>query len=267
MNIDKATTVYFSPTGTTRKIIKGIIEGFQPAMVNEIDMTLPAATETRDFMIKPDNFAVIGVPVYAGRVPVIVAQRLKQLKAATTPAAIVVLYGNRAYEDALLELGALVQEVGFIPIAAGAFIGEHSYSTTTTPIAVGRPDAQDLEQARKFGAKVREKLSRMPSLDAGAQLPLPGTFPYKDYGTWPDMSPTIQGDLCNLCGACAAVCPTAAITVEKSVLTDKKQCLRCCACVKCCPTEARIMEEPLIKQIAQWLSETYTERKAPELFV
>jgi len=195
MNIDRATAVYFSPTGTTRKIVKGIIEGFQAAGVNEIDMTLPAAPETRDLMIKPDGFAVIGVPVYAGRVPPTAIQRLKQVKADRSPAAIVVVYGNRAYEDALLELCALVQEAGFIPVAAGAFIGEHSYSTATTPIAVGRPYTQDLKQAREFGTMIREKLSRMQNLDAAIPLALPGNVPYKDYCAWPDMSPAIQEDL------------------------------------------------------------------------
>jgi len=266
MNTDKAISVYFSPTGTTNKILEGIIHGFQAAIVEHIDLTLPAV-KTQDFVIKQDDFAIIGVPVYAGRIPGIAAQRLKQLKADKTPAAIVVVYGNRAYEDALLELSDLVKEAGFIPVAAGAFIGEHSYSTMATPIAVGRPDTEDLIQAKDFGAMVRKKMGEMQSLDATAALPLPGNFPYKDYGAWPEMSPIILEDLCNLCGDCAAVCPTGAITVDTTVLTDKKQCIMCCACVKSCPIKARVMEEPLIKQIAQWLSTTFQERKAPDIFV
>ena len=98
MNIDKATMVYFSPTGTTKNILEGIIKGFQVSTVRQIDLTLP-------------------------------------IKADQTPAVIVVVYGNRAFEDALLELFQLVKEAGFIPVAAGAFIGEHSYSTAATPIA------------------------------------------------------------------------------------------------------------------------------------
>ena len=266
MNIDKVAIVYFSPTGTTKKILDGIVEGFHVATVKQIDLTLPAA-KTQDFVIKQDDFAIIGAPVYGGRIPVIAAQRLKQLKADKTPAVLLVVYGNRAFEDALLELSELVKEAGFIPVAAGAFIGEHSYSTTATPIAVGRPDAQDLIQARDFGAMVRKKMGKIQNLDATAALPLPGNSPYKDYGAWPEMSPIILEDICNLCGECAAVCPTAAITVDTKVITDKKRCISCCACVKSCPIEARVMEEPLIKQIAQWLSTTFQERKAPDIFV
>jgi len=266
MNINKATLICFSPTGTTKKILTGILEGFQVDTIRQIDLTLPAA-KTGDFVIRQNDFAVIGAPVYAGRIPAVAAERLKQLQADKTPAVIVVLYGNRAFEDALLELSRLVKEAGFIPVAAAAFIGEHSYSTQVTPIAAGRPDARDLMQARDFGARVRKKLAEIPNLDTTGALPLPGNFPYKDYGAWPAMAPVILEDLCNLCGQCAAVCPTAAISVDTTVLTDKKQCILCCACVKSCPVEACVMEEPLIKQIAQWLSTTFQERKEPEIFL
>jgi len=266
MNTDKAISVYFSPTGTTNKILEGIIHGFQANIVEYINLTIPVV-KTQDFVINRDDFAIIGVPVYAGRIPRIAAERLKQIKADKTPATIIVVYGNREYEDALLELSDLVKEVGFIPVAAGAFIGEHSYSTTATPIAVGRPDAEDLVQARYFGAMIRKKMGEMQSLDTTAALPLPGNFPYKDYGAWPEMSPIILEDLCNLCGECTAVCPTGAITVDTNVMTDRKQCIMCCACVKSCPIKARVIEEPLIKQIAQWLSTSFQERKAPDIFV
>jgi ferredoxin len=266
MNIDIATMVCFSPTGTTKKILKSIIEGLQVDKVRPIDLTLPDA-KNRDFKIKRHDLAVIGAPVYAGRIPGTAVQRLRQLTADKTPAVIVVVYGNRDYEDALLELSEIVRDAGFIPVAAAAFIGEHSYSTAATPIAVGRPDAQDLKQARDFGAAVRKKMEDIQTPDACAALPLPGNYPYKNYGAWPEMSPVILEDICNLCGECAAVCPTGAITVDAAVLTDKNKCITCCACVKICPLQARVMEEPVIKQIAQWLSTTYRERKTPNIFM
>lgn len=61
------------------------------------------------------------------------------------------VYGNRDYEDALLELRDTVASLGFTPLSAGAFIGEHSYSTAEMPVAAGRPDATDLQTARTFG--------------------------------------------------------------------------------------------------------------------
>jgi ferredoxin len=266
MNPHKVVTVCFSPTGTTRKILKGIAQGLKMDAVSQIDLTLPAA-QSKDYIINRSDLAIIGVPVYAGRVPVIAVRRLKKLRADKTPAVIVVVYGNRDYEDALLELSRIVKEAGFVPVAAGAFIGEHSFSNKETPIAAGRPDQQDMMQAMDFGEKVMKKVGEMSGPDADTALPLPGNFPHKDYGAWPEISPVIIEELCNLCGECAAVCPTAAITVDAKVLTDKKKCIICCACVKTCPLEARVMEEAMVKQIAEWLSTTFRERKDPDIFI
>jgi ferredoxin len=266
MTINKAISVYFSPTGTTRIIVEEIIHQLQVAVIEHIDLTTPTA-KTTEFVINQDAFAVIGAPVYSGRIPSIAIRRLKKLKADKTPAVIVVVYGNRAYEDALLELSNLVKEVGFIPIAAAAFIGEHSYSTMAIPIAKGRPDPEDLIQARDFGAKVRIKIGEIKSLDTITTLPLPGNFPYQDIQVFPEVSPVTLDNLCDLCGACVTVCPTAAITINTTVLTDKTQCIRCCACVKSCPIEARVMEDARITKVAQWLSSNCQERKAPEFFI
>jgi ferredoxin len=266
MKPDSIVTVCFSPTGTTRKILEGIAQGLKITTVNQIDLTLPAA-EAQNFMINRGDLAIIGVPVYAGRVAPTAVWRLKRLKADKTPAVIVVVYGNRDYEDALLELSRIVKDAGFIPVAAGAFIGEHSFSNREIPVAAGRPDAQDLIQARDFGAAVMKKIKEMSGLEADVALALPGNFPYKDYGELPEMSPVVIEDICNLCGECAAVCPTAAITMDAAVLTDKKKCILCCACVKTCPLEARVMEEPMVKQLAEWLSTTFRERKAPDIFI
>ena len=91
----------------------------------------------------------------------------------------VVVYGNREYEDALLELKNLAIEQGFSRVAAGAFIGEHSYSRDSTPIAVGRPDEADLNKAKEFGERVLKKLLDNRELDHLPTLEVPGNFPIK----------------------------------------------------------------------------------------
>jgi ferredoxin len=265
MKTDKITAIYFSPTGTTKKIVDEIALGFHAASVEQMDLTLPTVKSRN--IGTTDQLVIIGAPVYFGRVPPVAAQRMKQVKANKIPAVIVVVYGNRDYEDALLELSELAKEAGFIPVAGAAFIGEHSYSTAATPIAAGRPDERDLLQAREFGAAVMKKMVQIKSPGTIAALPLPGTSPFKDLTAWPDMAPTIVEDLCNLCKICASLCPTAAITVDATVVTDKSKCITCCACVKSCPIDARVMKEPMLEQIAQWLSTTLQERKAPQTFV
>ena len=118
------------------------------------------------------------------------------MRAHETPAGIVVVYGNRAYEDALLELRDLVIEQGFIPIAAAAFIGEHSYSTEATPIAHGRPDALDLARAQEFGALIRDRLAAPGGWRRTSPLPVPGAYPHREWIPPTDVAPVTDEALC-----------------------------------------------------------------------
>ena len=135
MNIEYVKVVSFSPTGNSKKVAESIAKAIQAPIVY-VDLTLPSA-RTQDFKEFHNELAVIAAPVYAGRIPNEAAYRIRKLKGNNTPAVLVVTYGNRAYEDALLELGDIVSEVGFKPIAGCAFIGEHSFSTSEMPRARG----------------------------------------------------------------------------------------------------------------------------------
>ena len=266
MDINSAKLIYFSPTKTTKKVIEFIAQGVQIATVKHIDLTPPDARRQRHAKIHGD-LAIIGAPVYSGRIPAVVISRFRKLKGNGAPAVIVVVYGNRAYEDALLELWDVALEAGFKPIAAGAFIGEHSYSTSCTPIAVGRPDVEDLGKATAFGEMVREKMQNIRELDQAGPLYVPGKFPFKELRMLSDASPTTQENLCTRCKMCLLACPTAAINVDDPTLTDKSLCIRCCACVKSCPAGAKIMDDPRIKQAAEQLSVNCSHRKEPEMYV
>lgn len=265
MDIKSLKLIYFSPTKTTQKILEGIAEGIAPDSVQHIDLSPPDAS-TQTFEEMHDEFVIVGVPVYSGRVPLEAKKRLQRLKANNTPAAVVVVYGNREFEDALLELKNLASEAGFIPVAGGAFIGEHSFSNEATPIAVGRPDAEDLKKAKEFGKLIGNRMTSIHTLDEISLVAVPGAFPHRERGNPSKISPITRKTLCTTCGTCATVCPTAAITVNDSVITDATLCILCCACIKNCPTGARVMEEPHVKQIAEWLHENYSDRKEPEIF-
>lgn len=265
MDINSLKLIYFSPTGTTKRIIEGISQGVQIATVEHIDLTPPDA-RMRKLAEMHDELAIIGSPVYIGRLPTDVIPRLRRCKGNDTPAVIVVVYGNRAYEDALLELRDLVLEAGFKPVAAGAFIGEHSLSSSAMPIAAGRPDGEDLRKAKKFGKMIHEKMRNMRTLDEMLPLQVPGNFPYTEQPLMPKISPVTKEIVCIKCEKCASVCPTAAITVKDTVVTDPSVCIRCCACIKNCPTGARIMEDPRIRQKAEQLFVNCRRRKEPETY-
>jgi ferredoxin len=266
MNINSAKLVYFSPTRTTKRVLAGIARGVQAGRVEELDLTPPAA-RTREFEEMHDELAIIGAPVYAGRIPIDALQRLGRLEANDTPAVVVVVYGNREYEDALLELKDAVIQVGFKPLAAGAFIGEHSFETDARPVAPGRPDTSDLQEAIEFGKLIRKKMGKIRALDELSLLQVPGNFPYRERLQEPKISPVSQETTCTMCGDCVRVCPTGAITAGDRIMTDRNACILCCACVKSCPTGARVWDEPWIEQVAEWLTTTCRERKEPEIYL
>ncbi len=252
--------IYFSPTGTTRKIISSIAAGFGANCCNYIDFTLCSESKKEHFS---DGIAIIGVPVYAGRVPEVCLERMANYRADNVPTIVVALYGNREYEDALVELRDVVTAHGFNVIAAAAFIGEHSYSTLNSPIAAGRPNSDDLALASGFGKQVAEKIKRN---DFSAPE-IAGKIPYKERVKFGGVAPETDAELCVCCGKCATVCPMDIITVSDRVTTQADNCIMCCACIKICELEARQFKHPLIAERRQLLITHCSTPKSPEIFL
>jgi ferredoxin len=267
MEVNQLKLIYFSPTGTTQKILESIAKGISIDNVEHINLTLPEGAD-KNLSFFSDDLVLIGAPVYGGRLPVEAIKRFKQLKASRTLAVPVVVYGNREFEDSLLELKDLTIELGFYPVAGGAFVGEHSFATKDLPIAPGRPDSLDVQKAIEFGAKIREQVATLQSLDSQMELNIPGRFPYEGGARAMAVSPLTREDTCTVCGTCATVCPTAAIAVKgSSVTTTIEQCIRCCACIKTCPTDSRYWEDAMMKKFATWLNENCAARKEPQVFL
>lgn len=266
---DHAQTIVFSPTGTTRNVLRSIQKGLGPRTWSELDLTRHAATqEPTDRESDAEGLAIIGLPVYAGRIPELAAKRLSGVRGMKRKAVLVVVYGNRAYDDALRELRDLSQELGFLPVAAAAFVGEHSFSTRQCPIAEGRPDQSDLKLAFQFGENVRKKLLEIQNSALNAPpLEVPGNFPYRQGMQPAPISPETDPAQCVLCGACVEACPVEAISLcDETLETDKMLCLRCCACTRICPTGARAMLHPSILELGRVLHEKHATRREPEFF-
>ncbi|MBE6281608.1 MAG: 4Fe-4S dicluster domain-containing protein [Bacteroides sp.] len=247
--------VYFSATYTTRTICERIAGHLSEENI-AYDVTNDESLE--DISIPEEDLLVIGIPVYAGRIPEIAVDRLNRFKGKGTKAIAVAVYGNRDYEDALIELTDLVQANGFQVIGAGAFIARHCIFTE---LASNRPDEQDMEVIRRFAEQCQTILS------STAQLPMievKGNRPYKPNGH-ASARPT-SDETCNHCGKCARLCPTHAISLEQPPLTDNDKCLACGRCLVVCPTGSRNFRGEKYQEMAIKFTTSFSARREPELF-
>lgn len=266
------TLAYFSPTKTTETVLKATAQGLarelglDGATVTTINLTRPEVRDTAPATFGSDDIVLLGAPVYAGRLQADAAAAFKTLKASETPALLTVVYGNREFEDALLELKDIAAEAGFIPVSGSAFIGEHSFATADIPVAMNRPDENDLNLATDFGKYTGDLLKKTNNLKTLPPLKVPGNFPYKD-GMGKGAPDFIQvTEQCTDCGTCAAACPSNAIDAENGYMTIGANCILCCACIKACPEEARVMKDGPMKDKAKWLNENCATPKEPQTF-
>ena len=265
MDIQSLKLVYFSPTGTTKVIIEEIARGINRGNTEIIDVTKPEA-RTHPIKTTENDLLVIGLPVYMGRVPAVITEWLQLARAKNTPTVCIVVYGNRVYGDALLELKNILIEIGCKPITCAAFIGEHSFSSSETPIAEGRPDASDLIQAELLAYKINKKLQSISSVDFISEINIPGNYPYDGITKVWDVNFIAVSNDCSQCGICAERCPMGAVNFENSSLIDIEKCITCCACIKSCSQNARTMKPSPVKERAILLNNLFKKRKEPECF-
>lgn len=258
--------VCFSPTGTTKKIIQCIAHGTSSNVLELIDITKPEARK-QSLQTTKNELLIVGVPVYMGRVPAIATKWLQTIKAHHTPAVCIVVYGNRAYEDALLELKDTLIVCGCKPIAGAAYIGEHSFSCLETPTAEKRPDTKDLNHAELFGQKINEKLQSLLLDNYVSDILISGNYPYRNTTQLWSVDFITIDNKCTKCGICADCCPVGAIDSATIELIDNEKCITCCACIKNCPQNARTIKDSLVKDASIRLNRLYRMRKEPILFL
>jgi ferredoxin len=266
VNIESTKIVCFSPTGTTKAVVQGVARGINPVSMQLIDVTNPAARKI-SLQTSENELLLVAVPVYMGRVPSIINELLNSIRAHNTPTVCIVVYGNRAYESALLELKNIVLNCGCIPIACAAYVGEHSFSNSELPIALGRPDEDDLKHAIVFGKKIREKINSISQIAQISDIYVPGSYPYGGVTKLWDVDFIEVSDQCSHCGVCAEVCPSGAVDSENSSTINIEKCITCCACIRNCPQNARTMKPGQVRDTAKRLNELYKEPKRPEYFL
>lgn len=273
--------IYFSAKGTTERCALKIAE----AMGNETKSINWLREPIREELeIGAEDVLLFSMPVYGGFIPKHCADMAKYLKGHGGAAIIAAVYGNRHYDDALLEMKDILTAQGFKVVAAGAFVAEHSIFPK---VAAGRPNEHDLELLSEFGGRCRKLLESLTMAETGSkgssqssvqnangfaeaiaalpELSLPGNKDYKaEFGGVP-FKP--EGDeSCVGCGTCASLCPMGAIDKAEPKKTDRELCISCGACIKACPAGSRNYHGAAYKTAAFGFEMKCSKRREPEMF-
>ena len=237
--------MYFSATDTTKKVVSSLARTISENIdrgvtLNHIDFTLPEV-RINSVSFSVNDIVIVGVPVYAGRVPNVLLKYLNSIIGNGAIAIPVVVYGNRNYDDALIELKDILELNDFKVIAAGAFIGEHSFSQK---LAKDRPDEKDMDIVCNFADQIHTKMIAQEDVRA---LVVSGNKPYRKHymprntdGSPVDLrkvAPKTNSD-CNDCKNCVNVCPMGSIDAA-NVSKIIGICIKCGACIKKCPMQAK----------------------------
>lgn len=258
MQTDAIEQIYFSPSGTTKAVVEEVSKAFF-GQKNEYNLMWDRIEE--ETTIPNTTLAIVAMPVFSGRVPDLCAKQLANLKGDKTPAIAIVTYGNREYEDALIELKNILEANGFVLLGAAAVVTQHSIFPM---VGTGRPDNQDKRELTKFARQCSQKLRTYPEKPL-LEITVKGNVPYREYRN-PPFHPTVN-DNCTRCGICASICPTAAIPPGDPKTKDTSLCITCTACVAACPEKAQGFHQPEYQAWSEKFAAKNAARKEPEFFL
>ena len=240
--------IYFSPTNTTKNILHKIVEEMAMKIDKEYNLT---NYEYKDFSFIFNNENILlGFPVYSGRVPITALNRFSNIKGKNSRIIICATFGNRNYDNALMEIYELFKNNGFNIIGLIAVVTQHSFVKS---IGKNRPNEEDSIYIKSFSKKMVEKIDGNIKESVKYEI----IKPYREYQTIP-IKPKGNRN-CKKCGFCIKLCPENAINKTNPRKTQKTKCISCLRCVKYCPNGSRDLTS-----IEKYISKKFIESKCKE---
>jgi len=264
----------YSATGVTEKVVRTLMEALEEAL------GLPQGVfhgfrkpdeRAADYIFGPGDLVVAGSPTYAGRMPNKIAPDFRaRLQGNGALAAAVVTFGNRAYDNSLAELCAVLEADGFHTVAAGAFPGRHAF---TDALGYGRPDWDDKRTIHDFARRIAGKVRELEALPPPVEVPGDPAAPYYvprgldgEPAKFLKAKPRTDMSKCCSCGVCARACPMGAIDPENAAEVPGT-CIKCQSCVRKCTRRAKYFDDPAFLSHVAMLEKNFQEPKKIEMFL
>jgi ferredoxin len=275
--VNSVQCLYFSPTGSTLKIVESVAEGTGMPVMMPVSITTPRDRDLFSGQLDGD-LLIVGVPVYTGRFPSLVLSPLNKLDGTGRWALPIAVCGNVRMGTCLAELCGILRRQGFTIPAAGNFIAQHSFACADFQMGKGRPDEDDLRKAAELGQRVVAKIAQDPEDitclyrdNVYIRMYVSASMEATGFASFPERHrPAIRvsehnDELCQECGRCVEACPTGSIDPQSYRIADET-CIRCFACTGVCPSGVKEKVVHPEDQLASWFRHRTAERGEPLLF-
>lgn len=238
--------ICFSQTGNTLRVAEAMAAACQETG-NSVRV-IGVKKATAEDAVNCDLLGV-GTPCYASRAPTPVKKFLRALPSLDGHNVFVFATSGGAPGRVLYDMGSLLRAKGANVLGGFLARGSVCYPMPCMDGRFpGRPNAEDLDRARRFARLAAEHVTagrsgRLSESRRDALEPGRGLYDFMAFiSTDPFLRRTlpkakVDPDRCNECMLCAEECPMDNITMQPyPVLGD--DCIRCCRCLTVCPQKA-----------------------------